>query len=207
MKKAEAEANERLPLRFWFSQPEYLPVDPSLISDEARINIYWAGRHPPPDNLSLWDKRRRDLNIECDCGCIGSDVDECYDDWYKVPETLTSRLMGKNKGACDIIKKHFHHVDNYTPEALTVLEELIAFSKSSEESFREGLFLQNRYNLTYIEAMVILEHINKQGWYDHGSGARCSRLTKIGHDWLESRGSKSRSTLVPFANTKRQNEI
>jgi len=163
------------------------------LSNYDNQNLRWFGRSPPPENLTLWDKRRCNLDIECDCGCVSNEVDACYTDWYTNPGTLEQKIASKNKGACDIIQKHFHYIQDYTSEALKVLVEFMIFSQKRKEenlNISQSDFLAERYNLTYDETMVILENVNKMKWFEHGSGARYSWMTPEGKEWLQTQLAK-----------------
>lgn len=147
--------------------------------------FHWFGV-PPGRRLTAWEKRRRNLGIAHDCGCVSDDVDNCYKTWYDNEDKrpLEERIANKNKGACDIIKKHFEYLNEYTPEAIEVLVEFMVFTMNKDDKDYQPTFLQKRYNLTWDEAMVILEHVNKERWFSHGSGARCSWVEDEGKEWL-----------------------
>ncbi len=172
-----------IPLLFW--PKESASRLTSVLTPETirRINILGSYPFPEETSLSLWDRRRLALNIHADCACCAEDVDACYTDWYTEPEILEAKLVGKNKGATDIIKKHFHVISDLTPEATEILCEFMTFTTINEHRFYQPTFLMMRYNLTYEEAMTILEHCNQQRWMEHGSGARSSWMTNEGLVW------------------------
>jgi len=198
-------------LPWWFAR-SYGPAIsiPFDLGQEGNYNLHWAGQHPPPEKLSLWDKRRRDLGIEHDCGCVAVSVDACYNKWYgpKIeahaevkgeaehekgvaePEkgVVEGKEVTKAKGATNLILRHFHYLNEYTDDALHVVEELMLFTENITGF--QSTFLEKRYNLDYDGTMVILEHVNKVGWFDHGSGARSSWLSENGRKWLNDRLSK-----------------
>lgn len=176
------------PLLFW-GKPKQKQTE-MLKSVIEQINALGKDAFTETEKpLSLWDKKRLELRIPADCACCSEDVDKCYTDWCKDmdmdPVILEAKLATKNKGAIDIIKKHFRIIPDLTDDAITTLCEFMVFTRINNHRLYQPTFLMERYNLTYEEAMTILEHCNQQRWMEHGAGARSSWMTDEGNLWCK----------------------
>ena len=172
------------PLFIWFNrEPDHVLPYSLLFKDppsqECKTALHWYGKYPVPNDSELtnWDKFRRQTNIKCDCGCVSEAVNKCYD------VLLANNFQFDNdNGACDIIRKHFHITQDYTPLAIRVIREILIYAKQEERNV--PMFISMRYGLDDYQAQTVLSHFETQEWFSHGTSASCPFITLVGIAWL-----------------------
>lgn len=164
-------------------------------TDQQFREIHCLGQTPAPMNLTAWDKRRMELNIEVDCGCCRDSINLSFDTWN--PESPPDEyVIGyRNKvsaGIKNILAVHFHFKEKYTNSAYEVFAYLLLGSilrsekRISWDQLYQPDYIREKWNACTTDALTVLEHMNSKDWFTHGGNAGTSCATSEGKDLLNS---------------------
>ena len=171
------------------------PVKRNQFTDQQFREIHCLGQTPAPMNLTAWDKRRMELNIEVDCGCCRDSIALSFDTWNPESPPDEDVIKYQNKvsaGIKNILAVHFHFKEKYTNSAYEVFAYLLLGSilRSEERISWDQLdqtdYIREKWNACTTDALTVLEHMNSKDWFTHGGNARTSCATSEGKDLLNS---------------------
>jgi hypothetical protein len=182
-----------------------LPIMRSDLTPQMLNELDYYGCSPPPAYLSHWDEWRFENKIKIDCECITEEVEDSFNYWNRPsPNEDINYIDSIDDGVFDVLIHHFHvgHAFDleYSDVSINVICQLLIHAniRSNVKKYPIGnlsknrlqsAFIMSRFSANYEDAITVIAHINKAGWFDHGSSARCSWITKDGQAFLDAQMS------------------
>jgi hypothetical protein len=188
-----------------FMRNSPLPIMRSDLTQRMLDEVDYYGCSPPPDVLSIWDEWRFEHKIKIDCGCIAEEVEDSFNYWNNPsPNEDINYINSVDDGVFDVLIHHFHVGDafelEYSDVSINVICQLLIHANirsnvnkypigNLSENRLQSDFIMSRFSANYEDAITVIAHINKAGWFEHGCSARCSWITKDGQVFLDAQMS------------------